>query len=169
VRPPNLLEFSSGCDGGRNLKDFLHNLADPVADPPHLILPPSADHHRGGGGPCGARMHLQAGVGTAIPEAVNEPARPASRAEIGGDNKRRLSAGWCLAVCRAAPSRSCPESGVSAAGGSHAGRIRTRPRLDQDFYTLAELAKWLWVSGRHIQRFRAVGEGPPAIRLGRAD
>jgi excisionase family DNA binding protein len=43
----------------------------------------------------------------------------------------------------------------------------TASESEQEHITLAELARWLRVSVRHVERLLAVGEAPPAIRLGR--
>jgi excisionase family DNA binding protein len=39
--------------------------------------------------------------------------------------------------------------------------------LEDEHCTLAELARWLRVSERHVQRLLETGDAPPAIRLGR--
>jgi excisionase family DNA binding protein len=36
-----------------------------------------------------------------------------------------------------------------------------------EHFTLRELALWLRVSERHIQRLLAAGDGPPSVRIGR--
>jgi excisionase family DNA binding protein len=38
---------------------------------------------------------------------------------------------------------------------------------DDDYCTLAELARWLRISVRHLQRLLETGDGPPSIKLGR--
>jgi excisionase family DNA binding protein len=38
---------------------------------------------------------------------------------------------------------------------------------NNEHFTLRELALWLRVSERHIQRLLAAGEGPPSVRIGR--
>jgi excisionase family DNA binding protein len=38
---------------------------------------------------------------------------------------------------------------------------------DDEYCTLPELARWLRVSERHVQRLLETGGGPPSIRLGR--
>jgi predicted DNA-binding transcriptional regulator AlpA len=38
---------------------------------------------------------------------------------------------------------------------------------DDEYCTLPELALWLRVSERHVQRLLETGDGPPSIRLGR--
>jgi excisionase family DNA binding protein len=39
--------------------------------------------------------------------------------------------------------------------------------MNDENCTLGELARWLRCSERHLQRLLEIGEGPPAIRLGR--
>jgi excisionase family DNA binding protein len=39
--------------------------------------------------------------------------------------------------------------------------------MDDQHLTLPELARWLRVSERHVQRLLETGDGPPSIRLGR--
>jgi putative DNA primase/helicase len=39
--------------------------------------------------------------------------------------------------------------------------------MDDQHLTLPELARWLHVSERHVQRLLETGDGPPSIRLGR--
>jgi excisionase family DNA binding protein len=39
--------------------------------------------------------------------------------------------------------------------------------MDDQHLTLPELARWLRVSERHLQRLLEIGDGPPLIRLGR--
>jgi excisionase family DNA binding protein len=38
---------------------------------------------------------------------------------------------------------------------------------DDEYCTLPELARWLRVSERHVQRLLQTGDAPPATRLGR--
>jgi excisionase family DNA binding protein len=40
-------------------------------------------------------------------------------------------------------------------------------QYDDEYCTLPELARWLRVSERHVQRLLEIGDGPPSIRLGR--
>jgi excisionase family DNA binding protein len=39
--------------------------------------------------------------------------------------------------------------------------------MDDEHLTLPELARWLRVSLRHVQRLLETGDGPPSIRIGR--